>query len=59
VTVEPAVNMWDYVEAAIARHLYKALREGVPFPIANTDALEVVRIIGLVKEQNSQFKWDF
>jgi len=59
VTVEPAVNMWDYVEAAIARHLYKALREGVPFPIANTDALEVARIIGLVKEQNSQFKWDF
>ena len=59
VTVEPALNMWDYVEVTIARHLYRALREGVPFPIANADALEVVRVIGLVKEQNSQFKWDF
>jgi predicted dehydrogenase len=58
-TVEPAVNMWDHVEVAIARHLYWALREGVPFPVANADALEVGRIIGLVKEQNSQFKWEF
>lgn len=57
--VGPAVNMWDYVEVAIARHLYRALREGVPFPIANADALEVARIIALVKEQNSRFKWDF
>ena len=59
IAVEPSGNMWDYVEVAIARHLYRALREGVPFPIANADALEVVRTIGLVKEQNSQFKWDF
>ncbi|MEW6356508.1 MAG: Gfo/Idh/MocA family oxidoreductase [Planctomycetota bacterium] len=57
IAVEPAVNMWEHVETAIARHLYRALREGVPFPIANADALEVVRIIGLVKEQNSEFKW--
>jgi hypothetical protein len=48
--------MWDHVEVAIVRHLYRALRQGVPFPIANADALEVVRIIGLVKEQNPQFK---
>ena len=59
VAVEPAVDMWAYVEVATARHLYRALREGVPFPIANADALEVVRIIGVVKEQNRQFKWDF
>ena len=54
--VEPATDMWNYVEVAIVRHLYRALREGVPFPVANADALEVVRIIGLVKEQNSQFR---
>jgi len=59
IAVEPAVDMWKHVEVAIARHLYRALREGVPFPVANADALEVVRIIGLVKEQNRQFKWDF
>ena len=57
VMVEPAGSMWSLVEVAIARHLYRALREGVPFPIANADALEVVRIIGLVKEQNPQFKF--
>ncbi|MBM4084710.1 MAG: Gfo/Idh/MocA family oxidoreductase [Planctomycetes bacterium] len=59
IAVEPAVNMWEYVEVATAQHLYKALREGVPFPVANADALEVARIIGLVKDQNAQFKWDF
>jgi len=59
IMVEPAGNMWDHVEVAIVRHLYRALREGIPFPVANADALEVVRILGLVKEQNSQFKWDF
>jgi len=57
VMVEPAGSMWSLVEVAIARHLYRTLREGVPFPIANADALEVVRIIGLVKEQNPQFKF--
>jgi predicted dehydrogenase len=57
VAVEPAGPMYVLVEVAIARHLYRALREGVPFPIANADALEVSRIIGLVKEQNPQFKF--
>ena len=57
--VEPGGNMWDHVEVAIARHLYRALREGVPFPIANADALEVVRLIQVVKDQNPEFKWDF
>lgn len=59
VRVEPDVNMWEHVEIAIARHLYRALREGIPFPIANADALEVARIIALVKEQNPRFKWNF
>lgn len=57
IAVEPDVNMWEYVEVAIAGHLYRTLRQGVPFPIANADALEVVRIIGLVKEQNPEFKY--
>jgi len=59
VKVEPDVDMWVHVEVVTARHLYRALREGVPFPVANADALEVARIIALVKDQNRQFKWDF
>lgn len=57
VMVEPAGSMWELVEVAIARHLYRTLREGVPFPITTADALEVVRIIQLVKDQNPQFKF--
>jgi len=57
--VEPDVNMWVYVEVETAQHLHQALREGVPFPIANADALDVARIIQVVKEQNPEFKWDF
>jgi hypothetical protein len=59
VEVEPAGNMYHLVEGAIARHLYRALREGVPFPVANADALDVVRTIARVKEQNPEFKWAF
>jgi len=59
VKVEPDANMWVHVEVVTAGHLYRALREGAPFPVANADALEVARIIALVKEQNPQFKWDF
>ncbi|MDD5706788.1 MAG: Gfo/Idh/MocA family oxidoreductase [Kiritimatiellae bacterium] len=55
--VEPDTNMWEQVEIEIARHLFNALREGVPFPISNAEALEVVRITELVKEQNPQFNW--
>jgi predicted dehydrogenase len=58
-TVEPDTNMWVYVEIETARHLYRTLREGVPFPIANADALEVSRIIQVIKSQNPEFKWDF
>jgi len=55
--VEPGTNMWAQVEIDIARHLYEAIRQNIPFPIANADALEVVRITGIVKKQNSQFNW--
>jgi len=47
------------VEVETARHLYRAVREGVPFPIANADALEVSRIIQVIKSQNPEFQWEF
>jgi len=55
--VIPDTDMWAYVEIAIAEHLYNALRESIPFPVRNADALEVVRITEIVKQQNSQFDW--
>ncbi len=55
--VTPDVNMWDYVEIELARHLHAAIRGGVPFPIKNSDALEVVRLTEIVKKQNAQFDW--
>ena len=57
--VQPDTNMWVYVEVETARHLYRAVREGVPFPIANADALEVSRIIQVIKSQNPEFQWEF
>ncbi|QYY35646.1 Gfo/Idh/MocA family oxidoreductase [Ruficoccus sp. ZRK36] len=55
--VEPSVNMWAFVEQEIARHLHNTLRNGVPFPVKNEDALEVVRLTEIVKQQNPQFNW--
>lgn len=55
--VTPNVNMWDYVEIELARHLHAAIRENVPFPIKNADALEVVRLTETVKQQNPAFNW--
>jgi scyllo-inositol 2-dehydrogenase (NADP+) len=55
--VTPDTDMWAYVEIAIADHLYNALRTGIPFPIKNADALEVVRITEIVREQNPHFAW--
>ena len=55
--VEPDTSMWDQVEIDIARHLYRAIRENIPFPIKSSEALEVVRITGIVKKQNPQFNW--
>jgi len=57
VKAEPEGNMWEIVEFETARHLYRAIRENVPFPVINADALEVVRITEIVKTQNPQFKW--
>ncbi len=51
--------MWVHVEIETARHLYRAVRENVPFPVANTEALEVSRIIQVIKAQNPEFTWDF
>lgn len=56
-TVDPDTNMWDHVEIEIARHLFEAIRNDVPFPVKNADALEVVRITEIVKTQNPQFRW--
>ncbi len=55
--VEPETNMWEQVEIEIARHLHKALRRGVPFPVTSAEALEVVRVTEIVKKQNPQFPW--
>jgi predicted dehydrogenase len=55
--VVPDISMWDQVEIEIARHLHLAIRENIPFPIKNSDALEVVRITEIVKKQNPQFNW--
>ncbi|MEM1058148.1 MAG: Gfo/Idh/MocA family oxidoreductase [Verrucomicrobiota bacterium] len=57
IPVEPRTNMWEHVEVAMARHLYQALRNGVPFPVTNAQAMETVRIIEIVKSQNPQFAW--
>jgi scyllo-inositol 2-dehydrogenase (NADP+) len=55
--VQPATSLWVQVEVELARHLFETLRNGVPFPIKNADALEVVRITQLVKKQNPAFRW--
>jgi len=55
--VEPDTNMWEYVEVELARHLHAAIRRGIPFPVKNRDALEVVRLTEIVKKQNPQFNW--
>lgn len=55
--VEPCTSLWDVVEIELARHLFEAIRNGVPFPVKNADALEVVRLTEIVKKQNPQFRW--
>jgi scyllo-inositol 2-dehydrogenase (NADP+) len=55
--VEPDTNMWSHVEIELVRHLYLALRKQVPFPITSAQALEVLRITNIVKQQNPQFRW--
>ena len=55
--VTPDTTMWAHVEIAVADHLYNALRHNIPFPISSADALEVVRITEIVKQQNPRFDW--
>ena len=57
VKVEPEGNMWEIVEIELAKRLYDAIRRGVPFPVKNAEALEVVRITEMVKRRNPQFAW--
>ncbi len=55
--VVPDTDMYKQVEIEIAKHLYSAIRDNIPFPIKDADALEVVRVTECVKKQNSQFNW--
>lgn len=55
--VTPDTSLWEAVEIAMADHLYATLRQQTPFPIRSAEALEVVRITEIVKQQNPQFAW--
>jgi scyllo-inositol 2-dehydrogenase (NADP+) len=55
--VEPATDLWDQVEIEMARHLFDAIRNQIPFPITSAQAMEVLRITQIVKQQNPQFSW--
>ena len=57
VKVEPTGAPEDLWETATVLNLYKALREGVPFPVTSGHAIEVARVMEEVKKQNPQFKW--
>eukprot|EP00831_Metopus_contortus_P040298 TRINITY_DN3157_c0_g1_i2.p1 TRINITY_DN3157_c0_g1~~TRINITY_DN3157_c0_g1_i2.p1 ORF type:complete len:345 (-),score=41.66 TRINITY_DN3157_c0_g1_i2:657-1691(-) len=47
----------EYIDRELIRHLYKAIINGIPFPIKNADAFETVRIMQEIRKQNSQFNW--
>jgi scyllo-inositol 2-dehydrogenase (NADP+) len=55
--VESEHPMYAQVEIDMARHFYDAVRNGIPFPVRNSDALEVFRITEAIKKQNPQFRW--
>lgn len=55
--VQPSTILWDQVEIELARHLFEAIRNGVSFPVKNSEALEVFRITQIIKEQNPHFNW--
>ncbi len=50
-------EMWEYMDRKLIKHLYDAVRKGIPSPIKNSDAFETIRIIQTVKKQNPQFAW--
>ena len=45
----------DCKTSAIYHYLYQAIRENRPFPVKTDEAMEVVRITELIKQQNPQF----
>lgn len=55
--IQVSPNRWVRVEIELVHHLYEAIRNGIPFPVKNADALEVARLTQIVKEQNPQFHW--
>lgn len=55
--VEPATSLWDQVEIEMARHMFDSLRNQIPFPVTSEQAMEVLRITQIVKQQNPQFAW--
>ena len=52
IMVEPSNGYTIY---DIYKHLYKAIREGVPFPVKLEEAVQVVRVTNEVKRQNPAF----
>lgn len=57
VAIESEVGWQEHIEREIARHLFAAIREGIPFPIANADALAVARITSMIKHRHPEFNW--
>lgn len=55
--IEQSGNLWEYIDRTLIRHLYDAIRNGIPSPVKNSDAFETVRIMQEVKKQNPQFPW--
>lgn len=56
-TVEYKYDIVTSVEVAMAEYLYAALNGTGAFPVTSEEALEVVRVTELAKNQNSQYKW--
>lgn len=55
--VDLSAGMTSIVENAMAKYLYDALNGTADFPVTSEQALEVVRLTGVVKSQNPQFNW--
>ena len=55
--ISSPLPVYQQVEVELVNHFYEAVRNGVPFPIRNEDALEVVRLTEEIKRQNPQFDW--
>ena len=42
--------------STIYRHVYNAIRKGIPYRVKTEEAVEVVRVTELVREQNPAFR---